>query len=109
MLNLINTYKTPDDISKVSGIPSGWNKSDYNCKKTASQSMLELCKNITAKYLLISFNDDGFISRDVMVDMLLSIGDVRVFDKEYNTLRGCRNLNNRSIHVKELLYLVRRS
>ena len=109
MLNLINTYKTPDDISKVSGIPSGWNKSDYNCKKTALQSMLELCKNITAKYLLISFNDDGFISRDVMVDMLLSIGDVRVFDKEYNTFRGCRNLNNRSIHVKELLYLVRRS
>ena len=27
-------------------------------------------------------------------------------EKEYNTFRGSRNLNNRDIHVKEYLYLV---
>ena len=108
MLNLINTYKKPDKISKVSGIPSDWNKSDYNSRKTAKQSMYDICDNLDAKYLLISFNDDGFITRDEMVDMLSGFGDVRVFDKEYNTFRGCRNLSDRSIHVKELLYLVKR-
>lgn len=108
MLNLINSYKMPTEISKVSGIPTDWNKSQFNKKQTAKSSMQDLCEKLNAKYLLISFSDDGFISRDEMVEMLSEIGDVRVLDKEYNTFRGCRNLNGRDIHVKEFLYLVRK-
>lgn len=108
MLNLINNYKKPNEISEVSGIPVGWNKSQYNKKQTAKDSMFDLCKKLKAKYLLISFSSDGFISKEEMVDMLSSLGEVEVFDKEYNTFRGCRNLNNRDIHVKEYLYLVKK-
>lgn len=70
--------------------------------------MFELCRELKAKYLLISFSSDGFIGRDEMTDMLSSIGDVKVLDKEYNTFRGRRNLNSRNIHVKEYLYLVKK-
>ena len=108
MLNIINNYKKPNEISEVSGIPVGWNKSQYNKKQTAKDSMFDLCKKLKAKYLLISFSSDGFISKEEMVDMLSSLGEVEVFDKEYNTFRGCRNLNNRDIHVKEYLYLVKK-
>ena len=108
MLNLINNYNKPNEISEVSGIPVGWNKSQYNKKQTAKDSMFDLCKKLKAKYLLISFSSDGFISKEEMVDMLSSLGEVEVFDKEYNTFRGCRNLNNRDIHVKEYLYLVKK-
>ena len=108
MLNLIDTYEKPKDISKVSGIPKGWNKSDYNKKQSAKESMLDICVNAKAKYLLISFSDDGFITKDEMVKMLSDIGEVKVFDKEYNTFRGSRNLSGRDIHVKEYLYLVRK-
>lgn len=106
MLNLINSYKRPDEVSKVSGIPLNWNKSQYNKKQTAHESMFDLCSKLKAKYLLISFSSDGFISKDEMVEMLSSLGEVQVLDKEYNTFRGCRNLNGRDIHVKEYLYLV---
>ena len=108
MLNLINSYERPSEVSKVSGIPLDWNKSQYNKKQTAKDSMMELCSDLKAKYLLISFSSDGFISKDEMVEMLSSLGDVSVLDKEYNTFRGCRNLNSRDIHVKEYLYLVRK-
>ena len=70
--------------------------------------MLDICVNAKAKYLLISFSDDGFITKDEMVKMLSDIGEVKVFDKEYNTFRGSRNLSGRDIHVKEYLYLVRK-
>ena len=70
--------------------------------------MFELCRELKAKYLLISFSSDGFISKEEMTDMLSSLGEVMVLDKEYNTFRGCRNLNSRDIHVKEYLYLVRK-
>jgi adenine-specific DNA-methyltransferase len=56
--------------------------------------------------VLISFNSEGFISLDEMKDMLKNIGKVEVLETNYNTFRGCRNLRDRDIHVKEYLYLL---
>ena len=106
MLNLINDYRRPSEVSNVSGIPVGWNKSNYNKKKTALTSLKDLCEKLKTKFLLISFNSDGFITKDEMVGMLSSLGKVEVLDKQYNTFRGSRNLNGRDIHIREYLYLV---
>ena len=108
MLNLINDYKKPEEVSKVSGIPTDWNKSNYNKKALALKSLEELCHNINATYVLISFSSDGFISFEEMNEMLSELGDVRVFEKKYNTYRASRNLNNRDIHIKEYLYLLKK-
>ena len=106
MLNLINNYEKPSNVSKVSGIPVGWNKSNYNRRTSALSSLEDLCKNLKAKYILVSFNSDGFISYDEMVYMLNQFGDVRTFDKNYNVFRACRNLNDREIYVIEHLFLL---
>ena len=106
MLNLINNYERPDKVSRVSGIPPTWNKSPYNSRKTAYDCTFELCRKLNTRYLLISFSSDGFIGKEDMVEMLSSLGKVKVLDREYNTFRGCRNLSGRDIHVKEYLYLV---
>lgn len=107
MLNLINNYTRPVKVSKISGIPEGWNSSPYNSRRTALESMKDLIHNLKTKYLLISYNSDGFISKDVMLNILKDIGDVQFFDKEYNTFRGSRNLNSRDIYIKEYLFLVK--
>lgn len=109
MLNLINSYQRPEEISQVSGIPKSWNKSQFNKKMTAKESMFDLCSKLKTKYLLISFSSDGFISKEEMVEMMSQLGEVRVLDKEYNTFRGCRNLSGRDIHIKEYLYLVKKT
>lgn len=106
MLNLINNYKRPDNVSNVSGIPVGWNKSNYNKKSDALSSLENLCENIKAKYILVSFNSEGFVSYDEMVSMLERLGEVRTFDKNYNVFRACRNLHDRDIHVVEYLFLL---
>lgn len=106
MLNLINDYERPADVSKVSGIPKGWNRSRYNRRREALAAMQQLCTDLKASHLLISFSDEGFISKEDMVEMLEKLGDVCVLDKEYNTFRGSRNLSARDIHVREYLYLV---
>jgi adenine-specific DNA-methyltransferase len=106
MLNLILDYRRPEHISTISGIPEGWNHSDYNKKNTALTALKELVTNIRARYVLISFNSEGFISLDEMKSMLNMIGKVEVLETKYNTFRGSRNLNNREIHVKEYLYLL---
>jgi adenine-specific DNA-methyltransferase len=112
MLNLILENKYPKNISNVSGIPDNWNRSAYNKKQYAYSVLSELVKNIKAKYVLISFNSEGFISLDEMKGMLNKIGNVQVLETSYNIFRGCRNLTNlaekgeRDIHVTEYLYLL---
>ena len=112
MLNLILENKYPENISNISGIPDNWNRSAYNKKQFAYSALAELVNNIKAKYILISFNSEGFISLDEMKYMLNKFGKVQVLETSYNTFRGCRNLTNlaetgnRNIHVTEYLYLL---
>jgi len=106
MLNLILENKYPEKMSKVSGIPDNWNRSSYNKKQSALDSLTGLVLKIKAKYVLISFNSEGFITLDEMKNMLQKIGKIEILETKYNTFRGCRNLTNRDIHVKEYLYLL---
>ena len=106
MLNLLVNYKRPDKISPVSGIPVDWNRSNFNKKRKAYNSFQDLVEKIKAKYLLVSFNSDGYISLEGMKELLNRVGKVRILETRYNTFRGSRNLKARDIHVKEYLYLV---
>jgi len=109
MLNMIIDYVEPNYISKVSGIPDNWNRSYYNKKTLAYDSLKELVEKIKAKYLLISFNSEGFIGNDNMIKLLKKIGKLEILETKYNTFRGSRNLKNRDIHVKEYLYLLQKN
>ena len=106
MLNVILDYQRPQSTSKVSGIPEDWNRSNYNKENHALKALTELVENIKAKYVMISFNSEGFIGIEQMKAMLTSIGSVQVLETKYNTFRGSRNLNSREIHLKEYLYLL---
>ena len=106
MLNLICSYQKPGESSPVSGIPPNWNRSAYNKAVSARRALAELCAAIPAKFLLVSFNSEGFIKKEEMEAMLGRLGKVTTLEKTYNTFRGSRNLGNRNIHVREYLYLV---
>jgi adenine-specific DNA-methyltransferase len=106
MLNALVDYKEPDSISAVSGIPDDWNRSLYNKSKYAYSALSDLVGKIKAKFLLISFNSEGFIKLDQMVGLLEKYGRLEVLETKYNTFRGSRNLSGRDIHVKEYLYLL---
>jgi adenine-specific DNA-methyltransferase len=106
MLNLLADYKRPAQTSRISGIPDDWNRSSYNKRNQVELVLTKLVEKLRAKYLLLSFNSEGFISLDSMIQLLKKIGEVQVIETKYNTFRGSRNLRNRDIHVKEYLYLV---
>ena len=106
MLNLIVDYQYPENISKVSGIPENWNHSDYNREKQALPALADLIDRIKSKFVLISFNSEGFVSIGQMLDMLQKIGKVTTMETSYNAFRGSRNLHKRDIHVKEYLFVL---
>ena len=109
MLNLITEYKRPEKTSKVSGIPEDWKRSLYNKEKMALRSLAELTEGIKSKYVIISFNSEGFIGIEQMMEMLNKTGKAEILETKYNAFRGSRNLNKRNIHVKEYLFLLEKS
>jgi adenine-specific DNA-methyltransferase len=106
MLNLLCDYQKPTEISNVSGIPKDWNRSLYNKPQYAESTLFDAVESVKAKFVLISYNSEGFIKQDRFLSELSSIGEVSVMDTQYNTFRGCRNLSDRDIYVTENLYLI---
>jgi len=108
MLNLLVHYQRPKHISRVSGIPTDWRRSGYNVRAKSLPLLDHLLRSIDARFLLVSFNNEGFISPSEMRSLLDGLGSVEAFEMPYNAFRGSRNFNNRPIHVTEQLFLVER-
>jgi len=109
MLNLLANYRRPSEVSRVSGIPVDWRRSGYNTKAQAQALLWELLQTLDAPYLLISFNNEGFIPPAEMQSMLRMLGSVDTLETRYNAYRGSRNLSGRPLHVTEQLFLVERA
>jgi len=108
MLNLITEYVEPIEVSKVSGIPTDWNRSSYNKRHAALTALVDLITNTDAKFILLSFNNEGFVEPSELRSVLSSMGTLDEVEIPYNTFRGSRNLKGRNIHVTEHLYLLER-
>lgn len=108
MLNLLVNYQRPRELSRVSGIPTDWRRSGYNVRSQSLGLFQELIETLDTKFLLISFNNEGFISPQEMWAMLNRLGSVNVLEMKYNAFRGSRNFDRRAIHVVEQLFVVER-
>ena len=109
MLNLIARGQEPTEYSKVSGIPKLWNKSAFNGRGSAYDTMLDLLRNCLkkAKYTLISYNNEGLITDDNWTIIFVELGcSVKKYEKEYDTYHGSRNLADRNKKVVEIMYLL---
>lgn len=106
MLNLILKNKLDVEISKISGITQDWNRSAFNKPYSALKSMEEIVSNLNSKFIIISYNSEGFISFDEMSEMLKKYGKLKTVEITYNTFRGSRNLRSRDIHVSEYLFVL---
>ena len=108
MLNLLVHYERPERVSRVSGIPVGWRRSGYNVRARSLSLLSDLLSKTDARYLLVSFNDEGFVAPDQMRALLATLGTVEAASLRYNAFRGSRNLRHRPTHVIEHLFLVER-
>jgi adenine-specific DNA-methyltransferase len=109
MLNIINSGKEQAIQDGVSGIAKDWNKSAYNKARAAEIAMDNLLENTRAKFIAISYNDEGIIPIDTFKQILSRHGKWELMEQDYNTYRGSRNLRDRSIKVRELLWILEKN
>jgi len=109
MLNIINGGKPMEIQDGVSGIAKEWNRSAYNKRGAAEEAMNQLLADTRARFVVISYNDEGIIPIDAFKKILSKYGKWELMEQEYNTYRGSRNLRNRDIKVRELLWILEKS
>lgn len=71
-------------------VKSSETKSDFNSKRKAVKAMTDLVSSINARFIVVSFSDEGFISRDEMVAILSSRGKVSVQTHDYKRYVGAQ-------------------
>jgi adenine-specific DNA-methyltransferase len=109
MLNLIARGQEPTEYSKVSGIPKYWNKSAFNGRGSAYDTVLELLRECIkkSKYVLISYNNEGLIGEEDWQTIFETLAcSTKKYEKEYDTYHGSRNLSERNKKVVEIMYLL---
>lgn len=93
------------DSSSVSGIPKDWNRSSFNYKKSVFESFRALIYSTRAKYILLSYNDNGMISKEDILEILEKVGKVQIEEIEYKNLNSRPN-KKMGDKVNEYLFLV---
>lgn len=109
MLNLIASNQRPPSVSRISGIPEDWNRSPYYRRSESEAVLFDVISNCPAKFVLLSYNSEGFIRSSRLTDELNRLGRVTTFEIRHNTFRGSRNLSDRPMHVTEFLYLLEKT
>ena len=106
MLNIINGGKPIAIQNGISGIAEEWNRSAYNKQAAAEKAMRRLLADTRARFIAISYNDEGIIPIDSFKEILSQHGKWELMEQDYNTYRGSRNLSGRDLKVRELLWIL---
>jgi adenine-specific DNA-methyltransferase len=109
MLNIINNGVPIEIQDGVSGIAKSWNKSDYNKRNLAEDAMDTLIRDTNSRFIVISYNNEGIIPIDTFKSILSRYGKWNLFEQNYNTYRGSRNLKERNLMVQEHLWILEKN
>ena len=84
MLNLINSGKDQEIQDGVSGIARDWNKSAYNKRRVAEDAMDNLLRDTRARFIAVSYNDEGIIPIESFKQILSRYGHWELMEQDYN-------------------------
>lgn len=91
------------------GIRRDWTKtrSDYCYGETAGRALSGLLDRIDCRYIVLSYNTEGIIPFDELVDMLSDRGTLDLYSSDYVTYRGGRQSISKAVHNAEFFLLLR--
>jgi len=64
--------------------------SPFNRRREIKQAMADLVEAVDARWIVVSFNNEGYISKDEMIELLARHGDVDVRELAYNRYVGAK-------------------
>lgn len=89
--------KTGNRVEKI--------KSNYSSKREVKKAFSELIKNSNAKYIFLSYNNEGLLSLDDIKEIMSTRGEYGVFQKEYQRFKADKTEKRNHKAEKTIEYL----
>ncbi len=104
MLNTIAKYDGFEPFGKT-GLPP-YNKSDYCSRKRVKKTFSDLFKVVNFEYIFLSYNNEGLLTKEYILETLSRHGDVRLKTKKYK--RFLAEKSKPMENIQEYLFCVRK-
>lgn len=108
ILNTITQYNEFVPVGKT-GLRE-YNRSDYCKKNEVHKSFEELIKNANFKYIFLSYNNEGLMSKDDVKSIMLRYGKYDLKIKEYQRFKADKTLsrNHKAERTYEYLHILQK-
>ena len=103
LLNTIAIYK-PFIPKGITGLPE-YNRSSYCKKNEVKDSFEELIKNASFKYIFLSYNNEGLMSKEDVENTMKKYGKYDLVTQEYQRFKADKNENRNHKANKTFEYL----
>jgi len=112
ILETLACWDNPKVYGKTGLRPYEHQKSLYSQRTKCKEVFTDLIEKAKANYILMSYNNEGIIPREFILNTLGKGGKVKVYTKNYRRFRTERDHENRHYkvpddRVKELIYFVK--
>jgi len=97
--------RVPEIYGNAGMRPYEHQKSDYSISRKAEEALSDLISKAKAKYIMLSYNDEGIIPLPNIMKILKSRGDVVEYKKDHKRYRAI-NQDGSKIITKEHLFLL---
>jgi adenine-specific DNA-methyltransferase len=105
VLETISRYDNPILHGKTGLRDYATQKSNYCLKNKVRKSFEELVMNAKAKYIFMSYNNEGLMSLDEIKNIMSLRGEYGVFTKEYNRFKADKTQNRKRLADNTTEYL----
>lgn len=102
-LNFIAKYDNSIIPYGKTGLLENSNKSNYSISKNVEQTFKFLIEKINAKYILLSYNNEGLMNKTTIKNILQKKGKTTLYKYEYKKYKSQLKQNNDKVY--EYLYL----
>lgn len=112
ILETLACWDNPPVYGKTGLRPYEKQKSAYSQRTKCQDAFADLINKAKADYILMSYNNEGIIPHEFILETLGKKGKVKVYTKDYRRFRTERDHENRHYKVpddkvKELIYFVK--
>jgi adenine-specific DNA-methyltransferase len=105
VLETIAAYDDPQ-LSGVTGMRD-YERSKYCQRKSAREALEHLVKKARAKHILLSYNDEGLLSREEIREILSLRGEPETFERPYNRFKADNGREYKRDATVEYIHYVR--
>jgi len=96
-LNYIAHYDENIELVGKTGLIKDYNKSIFCSKTKIKNGFTKIVKDLNCEYLILSYNNEGLLSLEVLKTILLEKGDIILYKINYNKFKAQKIVKEKSV------------